>query len=265
MKPVLVLPEIIFAFSLPFDMKLISLSFVLTFATVHGYFNNFPDNALKQISDIIVQWDPSTVKLIRDPPKYCNHDSFANRFLNSILTHEKLLPISIETFSKRELNQSDYKMVTVHILRDNSYQSLNDSTMTVEKRFTRKVLQKFMIIFEEISIKNDHWLEHLFKEFEKNRILDVLIIYYDKNLQIFHYDPFGAGRAIKVDFEVAKLLFHNKLIINNLNGMEFKVQVYDAGYQLQKYVDSNNETKYNGTNIDMCDLLTERLMLTNLY
>lgn len=88
--------------------------------------------------------------------------------------------------------------MSVHILNDNSDDSFNVSSAKLNKTMKRKPWHKFVVLIENIRRNaDDNWLEKLFEQFYNKRVLDVMIIYYDKELIFTRYNPFVESKSLK--------------------------------------------------------------------
>lgn len=232
----------------------ISKMALIPLLTVQGMLPGFPREYLKFVHDVIFQANASNVNVVISR----EYSSFSTSFLDLVVNGENIYPVSIQTFQEWN-NSSSLKTVIMHIISDNSDDSFNVSSSILYKKMKRKSLYKFVVLIENTNRNaDDKWLEKLFEQFYNKRILDVMIIYYDKALVFTRYNPFIKDQIIKMNYSLAKNDFQSKYIIPDLNGHQFKVIYYPDDYFLHKPKISNNNTKHSGAHIDMCNTLIER-------
>jgi hypothetical protein len=152
-----------------------------------------------------------------------------------------------------KVNNDGLQIDLIMIIRDIDNNLQNVSNF-LEKRSASKHKSRFFVIFEKTKTTGQ-WIQDTLRQFWKVHILNVVIIFWSTELNIYTYNPFLHDFNIRIKEKIhdPESLFYDKL--NDLQGYEMKVSLVPESVRAVYKKDG----KISGSDAFLASLLSKRL------
>lgn len=152
-----------------------------------------------------------------------------------------------------EINDDGIKIFSVNIVQSSS----NINLSYIRKHSGDKHTSHFIILIEH-AVSPDAWLNDLFQEFWNLKLLNVLVLFWNDDLNIFTYSPFSSEFRIRL---LSKEINYSDVFwdkTTNLMGHTLKVSIFPQAPKA--IIGSGNE--FSGTDGHLCMIMVNKMNAT---
>lgn len=154
----------------------------------------FPEESIRFTKDAICQSSPNTIDIF-----YMNSTATTDHFLK-LLYSECLVPVLLNRLGEHIEDPEKNTAPTSKVLLINTVEQLDKFMEYIYEFRIGKDQRKYFVIIERHNHPNpDQWLYYLFAKFWRKQILNVVVVFFKDDVQIYTYHLLEDGRNSNVN------------------------------------------------------------------